>query len=222
MDSGRARGDPARMRTANGGAAAAEFTLCSETPPSWGAQTAPHLHALLVDQAQLEKKAAAAANRFLFVLPSDAALLRALSQLAREELVHFERTLRLCEQRGIAFAPQPPCAYAERLKRGGAADLPQRLVDELLVAALIEARSCERMRCLADALPAADAEVAAFYRELCDAEARHHLVYVDAAVRLADEPSVTRRWRELARHEADVLASLPWTPHLHGGHGDAA
>jgi len=210
------------MRSANRGDPAAAFTLCTETPPAWGARAAPHLHALLVDQAQLEKKAAAAASRFLFVLPSDAPLQRALSQLAREELVHFERTLRLCEQRGIAFAPQPPCAYAARLKGGGAADLPQRLVDELLVAGLIEARSCERMRCLADALPPAAGDVAAFYRELCDAEARHHLVYVDAAVRLSDAESVMRRWCELARHEADVLASLPWSPHLHGGHGDAA
>jgi tRNA-(ms[2]io[6]A)-hydroxylase len=209
------------MRTANRGEPAAAFTLCSQTPASWGARAAPHLHALLVDQAQLEKKAAAAASRFLFVLPSDAPLQRALSQLAREELVHFERTLRLCEQRGIAFVPQPPCAYAERLKRGSAADLPQRLVDELLVAALIEARSCERMRCLADALPAADDDVAAFYRELCEAEARHHLVYVDAAARLTDADAVARRFCELARHEAAVLEALPWSPQLHGGHGDA-
>ena len=111
------------------------------TPAAWAVAQLPHRGELLVEQAHLEKKAAAAAMQFLFRVPASAAALRGLSALAREELVHFERTLRLLERRGIAFAAQAPSPYAEQLKRGCARTMPERLVDELLVAAAIEARA---------------------------------------------------------------------------------
>ena len=197
------------------------FSLRSATPITWGIRAVPHLHALLLEQAQLEKKAAAAANRFLFVLPQNANVQRSLSQLAREELVHFERTLRVIDQQQIAFVSMPPSRYASQLKVACESHLPQRLVDELLVSALIEARSCERMRCLARALPAALASVAEFYLDLVEAEARHHLVYVEAAMNQPGATNVAERFRMLALHEANTLATLPFTPHLHGGHGSA-
>lgn len=181
-----------------------------------------HLPALLIDQAHLEKKAAAAAVNFLFRLPLDAGALRPVSALAREELLHFERTLRLLAARGIAFAPQPPAPYAERLKAAAGRTMPQRLVDELLLAALIEARSHERMDLLAREFAADDAEIAAFYAELCVAEARHESVYVDLAQKLAPVAAVRARHDELRRHEAAVLAALPWSARLHGGLGESA
>lgn len=176
-----------------------------------------HRDELLLEQAHLEKKAAAAAVAFLFRLPVDAAAQRRLSRLAREELVHFERTLRLLQARGIAFAAQAPSAYAERLKRAIARDLPQRLVDELLVAAIIEARSHERMQLLAAACADLDPELAAFYAELVAAEARHEPLYVALAARVGGAHDVVRRHRELLQHEAAVLHELPWSPRLHGG-----
>lgn len=199
-----------------------QFTLRAATPASWGPRIQSSLRTLLVEQAHLEKKAAAAASRFLFVLPQESPIQRALSQLAREELVHFERTLRLLDQRGIPYAQQTPCQYAGKLKAACHSHLPQRLVDELLISALIEARSCERMACLADALPPAELEVAEFYRDLVEAEARHHMVYVEAAAQLDSPMAVAARWRALALHEAETLAVIPFSPHLHGGHGEPA
>jgi tRNA-(ms[2]io[6]A)-hydroxylase len=172
---------------------------------------------LLVDQAHLEKKAAAGAISFLFRVPGGADAQRALSALAREELAHFERTLRLLAVRGIAFAPMPPARYAERLKSAIARDMPTRLADELLVAAIIEARSCERMSLLATALRSADPEASAFYADLCEAEARHESAYVSLAAQVIPGDDLVARWRRLGEHEAEVLRGLEWTPRLHGG-----
>jgi tRNA-(ms[2]io[6]A)-hydroxylase len=90
---------------------------------------------------------------------------------------------------------------------------PARLVDTLLCAALIEARSCERMALLADAL--ADARLAALYRGLLRAEARHQATYVALAAAVPGAGPVDERLAALARHEAAVLASVPPMPRLH-------
>ena len=187
------------------------------TPAAWAAAQAPHRDELLVEQAHLEKKAAAAAMQFLFRVPAPPTALRALSALAREELVHFERTLRLLERRGVAFAAQPPSPYAEQLKRGCARTMPERLVDELLVAAAIEARSHERMQLLAAAFRRDDAELADFYADLVDAEARHAPLYVELATAVAPAAVVAARRAALAAHEAAVLRALPFAPRLHSG-----
>jgi tRNA-(ms[2]io[6]A)-hydroxylase len=90
---------------------------------------------------------------------------------------------------------------------------PERLVDTLLCSALIEARSCERLGLLAEALP--DAALARFYASLRAAEARHHGVYVELACQVAPRATVAARLAELAAHEAEVLASA-CEPRLHG------
>lgn len=195
--------------------------LASSTPAAWARVLVDGLPELLVEQAHLEKKAAAAAVNFLFRVPATPAQHRELSALAREELVHFERTLRLLAARGIAFQPLAPSGYAERLKRAVASTMPTRLVDELLVAALIEARSCERMGCLAAALREREPDVAAFYAELCAAEARHHVTYIDIAGGLVAADELGRRWSVLARQETEILRTLPADSRLHGGLGES-
>ena len=195
----------------------ANSVLSFVTPASWATAQAANVAELLVEQAHLEKKAAAAAVALLFRIGLGADVHRELSALAREELVHFERTLRLLAARSIPLRPLPPSGYAEKLKGAIATVMPQRLVDELLVAAIIEARSCERMALLGESLLADDPEVAAFYRDLCEAEARHQSLYVDLAQRLAPAGDVARRCRELAAHEAAVLQALPFAPRLHSG-----
>jgi len=190
------------------------------TPAGWANAMRPHTAELLVEQAHLERKAAAAAMSFMFRLRSGAERQRVLSALAREELVHFERTLRLLDRRGIAFGAQLPSAYAERLKGAVATKMPARLVDELLVSAIIEARSCERMALLAQALREHDPEIAAFYRDLCEAEARHESAYLAIAAELAPQ-DVTPRLLALGRHEAAVLRQLPWSVRMHSGIAEA-
>ena len=191
--------------------------LSFATPPAWAEAQRSNVDELLLEQAHLEKKAAACAVAFLFRLPMDASLHRQLSALAREELVHFERTLKLLDKRSVAFNTQPSSGYAEQLKKAVRGDLQSRLIDELLVAAIIEARSHERMSLLAAALQASEPEVASFYADLCPAEERHEQLYFELATLLVDAPRARQRHGQLAEHEAAVLRGLPFSARLHGG-----
>ncbi|MDX1648928.1 MAG: tRNA isopentenyl-2-thiomethyl-A-37 hydroxylase MiaE [Myxococcota bacterium] len=155
--------------------------LAAATAPGWGRFAARHLDAILRDHAHLEKKAAGTAVTLLFRHPDLEALQAPLAALAREELAHFEAVLAELRARGIPFGRHRPAPYAGRLHRAVRSREPERLVDTLLCAAVIEARSCERLGLLAEALAAGEPRFAAFYRGLHAAEARHHGVYVDLA-----------------------------------------
>ena len=157
--------------------------LHTKTAADWGARMAPHIDAVLLDHAHLEKKAASTALTLLFRHPQHTWLQRPLSELAREELSHFELVLTHLEARKLAFGIQRPAPYAGRLQTEVRAKEPDRLLDTLLCCALIEARSCERMGRLADALP--EGPVADLYRGLLVSEAHHHVLYLDLARRLA-------------------------------------
>src|SRR5262249_29514067 len=137
------------------------------------------------------------------------------SRLAREELVHFEQVLALLRTRGIAFAAQRAAPYAGRLRAAARSADPERLVDTLLCSALIEARSCERFALLAGAVP--DAGLRDFYEGLHAAESRHQRVYVELAAAFAEQGALRERYRELAAHEASVLAGTPLAARMHAG-----
>jgi tRNA-(ms[2]io[6]A)-hydroxylase len=187
--------------------------LASATGPDWVARALAHLDEILVDHAHCEKKAASTAVSLLFKYPEAEPLLVPLAQLAREELEHFEAVLAQLAARGIAFRHQMPSPYAARLRTAVRPVEPAALVDTLLCAALIEARSCERMRLLAEAL--GTSPVGELYRGLLASEARHHRCYVDLAEQLAPAPEVRARLGTLAAHEAAVLAAVPPLARLH-------
>jgi len=188
--------------------------LASATDPAWAERAAPHADEILVDHAHLEKKAAGMAMTLLFQYPGEPALQLPLAALAREELSHFEEALGHLARRGVPFVRARASAYAGRLRRVIRPDEPGRLLDLLLCAALIEARSCERLGLLAEALE--DAELARFYHALHRAEARHHGLYVELACRVASKEAVAERLETITLHEAKVLADLPVEPRLHG------
>lgn len=179
----------------------------ARTSDDWAATVVPFLEQLLVEQAHLEKKAASAAISYLFRYPKLTSIHARLSELAREELEHFEATLALCAARGIDPGPLKPGTYAGRLAKVVRQREPQLLLDRMLVNAVIEARSCERMRLLANELRATDRELADFYHELVVSEARHHGLYVDLACEaVAPRAEVERRLGEVLRFEAELLA----------------
>ncbi len=190
--------------------------LAAATDSAWTRKALDHLDELLLDHAHLEKKAAGTAVTLLFRYPERRVLQEPLARLAREELVHFEQVLAQLDRRGVGFRPLRPGPYAGRLHAAIRAKEPDRLLDTLLVAALIEARSCERLGLLAAALPEVDATLAALYRGLLEAEARHHGEYVRLALALFPEALVRPRLETLARHEADALAAAAPAPRLHG------
>jgi len=187
--------------------------LRSTTGGAWLGRALAHLDEILVDHAHCEKKAASTAVSLLFKYPDRQALLAPLSRLAREELAHFEEVLAALAARGIRFRHQVPSPYAAGLRRAVRSREPERLLDTLLCAALIEARSCERLGLLTGALD--DAALAALYRGLLAAEARHHQTYVELATTVAPQSEVYARLGELAAHEAAVLAAAPPLARLH-------
>ncbi len=148
------------------------------------------------------------------------ALVRPLCELARQELEHFERILGEIEARGLELGAPPVDDYAAQLlqrARGGTTGR-ERLVDRLLCGALIEARSCERFKLLAEALAARGLErEAALYRELMASEAAHYRLLRQLAIDTAgDEAAALARLAGLAAIEADINASLAGAPAIHG------
>jgi tRNA-(ms[2]io[6]A)-hydroxylase len=189
------------------------LNLAEPTDPAWVARVEPHIDELLVDHAHCEKKAAAAALKLLFAYPHHRFLQEPLARLAREELGHFERLLGLLDRRGVRYRSLRPSPYGARLHALVRHAEPERAIDVLLVAALIEARSCERMRLLAEGL--ADRALAGVFADLLACEARHHGLYLGLALRLGEEAAVRARLGELAEAEAAILREPAPFPRLH-------
>ena len=180
------------------------LNLKSATSDRWLQRVETYLDEVLIDHAHCEKKAAAAAMNLLFAYVENEELCREMSLIVNEELEHFQMVLDLLARRGVRFRKLKPSSYGRKLNDLVAKQEPQRAVDRLLVAALIEARSCERFGLLRDNL--ADQELAGFYDSLFESEARHHSTYVRLAKSFADEDEVRRRLEELAAAEAEIIA----------------
>ena len=189
--------------------------LAATTDRSWAERACEHLPEILLDHAHCEKKAASTALSLIFRYPERPSLAVPLSRLAREELAHFEEVVAVMRARGLEFRRQTPSPYAARLMTAVRSHEPAKLLDTLLCCALIEARSCERMKLLAETLP--DEALARLYRGLLASEARHFHGYVELARELAivDEEALQRRLAELAAHEAEVLRGDPGEPRMH-------
>lgn len=166
----------------------ADFVGCP-TPAAWLDAAVPNLDLLLIDHANCEKKAAATAINLLFRYVDRPELLGAMSQLAREELLHFEQVVAMMRQRGIAYRQIGASRYAAGLRGHVRNDEPGKLVDTLIVGAFIEARSCERFAVLA---PRLDEDLARYYRFLLRSEERHYTDYLDLAALYAGS-AVTER-----------------------------
>lgn len=189
--------------------------LHEPTVPGWAPSVLPHLDALLLEHAHLEKRAAGAAIQHLFRYAHLAVIQRPLSELAREELTHFELLLNHLERRGLTFEPQDSSGYAERLLSIRRPHEPDRMLDSFLCCALIEARSAERMALLAEAIADHDAALARTYRGLVACEARHQSLYVELSRSLCGAEAVAERLPEIAAHEAAVVRALPAAPRMH-------
>ena len=189
------------------------LNLASPSSAAWLARALANTDELLLDHAHCEKKAASTAISLLFRYPDRLPLLRRLSELAREELEHFERMVTLLETRDVPLIHLRPSPYAGELLQAVRAEEPDRLVDTLLCLSLIEARSCERMKLLAEALT--DEPLKQLYQSLLASEARHHHAYVELAEAFAPATQVHARLRELATHEAAVIARAPAWAHMH-------
>lgn len=178
--------------------------LKSESDARWFAQVDAHLDEVLIDHAHCEKKAAGVALNLIFNYVEDRELCQEMTEIVNEELEHFHMVLDLLERRGIKFRRLKPSQYGRKLHDLIRKQEPQRAIDRLLVAGLIEARSCERFHALAEHVD--DAELSAFYHGLFESEARHHTTYTRLAKHFGPEEEVNQRLEELYEAEAAIIA----------------
>jgi tRNA-(ms[2]io[6]A)-hydroxylase len=187
--------------------------LKSESQARWLRQVDENLDEILIDHAHCEHKAAATAMSLLGAYVDCEELTREMAVIIAEELEHFQMVLDLLNRRGVAFRKIRPGDYGRRLNLLVRSNEPDRAVDRLLIAGLIEARSCERFKLLKDHIQ--DVELADFYGSLFESEARHHSSYVRLARRFQDHERVKARLEELALAEAEIIETGHPLPRMH-------
>jgi tRNA-(ms[2]io[6]A)-hydroxylase len=187
--------------------------LKCDTPERWLAQVDADLPAILIDHAHCEKKAAGTALNLIFAYVENIELCREMTEIVREELEHFHMVLEVLTKRSIRFRRLTPSSYGRQLNDLVRKQEPQRAVDRLLVAGIIEARSCERFHVLSKHIK--DTELAEFYASLFESEARHHTTYTRLAKDFAPDDVVMTRLDELAAAEAEVVMRGEELPRMH-------
>ena len=193
----------------------AEF-LDTATPDEWADAACERLPEMLIDHANCELKAASTALGFLYRYPDRTALAQRMSRLAREELRHFEQVRSIMEDMGIAFERLTASRYAGGLRAAVRDEEPCKLLDLLLIGALIEARSCERFAKLAPKLPE---RLSRFYSGLLASEARHFEHYIAFAKSEcgASEKEIEERLVELKAIEAKLITEPDPQFRFHSG-----
>ena len=190
-----------------------DFLLCA-TPGAWVDWALQHPDILLIDHANCEKKAASTALNLMYRYVEHHQLLLKLSRLAREELRHFEQVIALMKSRGVEYEQIAAARYAGELRKQARSHEPARLIDTLLIGAIIEARSCERFAVLA---PELDAELSEFYGSLLKSESRHFLDYLKLARELGSPEEVEQRLPVLLQRERELIESPDEEFRFHSG-----
>ena len=190
--------------------------LDTPTPDGWLDEACERLPDMLLDHANCELKAASTALGFLYRYPERTALAQRMSRLAREELRHFEQVRSIMDDMDIPFERLSASRYAGGLRASVRPDEPYKLLDMLLIGALIEARSCERFARIAPRLPE---PLGRFYGGLLASEARHFEHYIAFAKSECgvDENEIDERLEELKAIEASLISEPDDEFRFHSG-----
>jgi len=190
--------------------------LDTQTPEEWLDMASERIPEMLLDHANCELKAASTALGFLYRYPDRTALAQRMSRLAREELKHFEQVRSIMDDMGIAFERLSASRYAGGLRDAARPDEPHKLLDLLLIGALIEARSCERFARIAPRLPD---RLAKFYGGLLASEARHFEHYIAFAKSECGvgDVAIQQRLGELKAIEAALISDPDPEFRFHSG-----
>ncbi|KGP62312.1 tRNA hydroxylase [Legionella norrlandica] len=185
-----------------------------KTPKPWLSYAAQQIPLLLLDHAHCERKAAGTAINFISKYPEKSELIKVMAPLAREELLHFEKVIDIMKQKGIAYAPLQPSNYASNLhKHVTNKDSIERLCDQLIIGAIIEARSCERFNEIIPYIE--DRELARFYKSLVKSECRHFEEYMNLTRFYGGE--IDARISEFLEIENDFIISKDTVFRFHSG-----
>jgi tRNA-(ms[2]io[6]A)-hydroxylase len=180
--------------------------LRAPTSPQWLPLALSRFDEVLVDHAHCEKKAAANALSMLQAYPEVPDLAITMARLAREESAHLARVLALMDARGLTLTRDAGDPYAQGLQALLRTPREERRLDRLLVAGIIEARSCERLALLASGLE--DPALARFYRELAQSEDGHQSLFFRLAVNAHGEAAARARLDVLLDREAEIAVQV--------------
>jgi tRNA-(ms[2]io[6]A)-hydroxylase len=186
------------------------------TDPRWVEIAKMNIGEILIDHAWCEQKAASTAVSLIVTFPEYPELVTAMTALVREEMAHFKMVHDKLLERGITLGWDRKDQYVIKLREffpKGGSRLTQ-LVHRLLIAALIEARSCERFRLLSEELQ--EPELREFYRVLMVSEANHYTLFLNFARQYGDRAEVDQKWQELLTFEAEVMKDLGKDQSIHG------
>lgn len=178
------------------------------TDPRWVNLAEKSIEDILTDHAFCEQKAATNCIGIIQLYSEKEFLVDKLVPIVTEEWSHFKMVLDELKKRGLKLGKQRQDKYVAELqnffKKGGSPD--ERFLDRLLLAALIEARSCERFRLLS--LEINDNELRHFYHKLMISEATHYRLFIDLADKYFEKEKVRKRWEEWLEYETKVLNEL--------------
>ncbi len=186
------------------------------TDPRWVNIVEKNIDDILTDHAFCEQKAASTAISLIVSFPEYSDLVMEMTALVREEMGHFKMVHDIIIQRGQKLGRDRKDDYVIALlgffPKGGSRTT--QLVHRLLIAALIEARSCERFRLLSEELE--DPALREFYRKLMISEAGHYTMFLGFARQYGDREEVDQKWDELLAYEAQIMKNLGNSQLIHG------
>ncbi len=188
--------------------------LKCDTKPEWIEAVKKDLSITMIDHAHAEKKAAATGLALINRYPEKTDLAFEMSNLIEEEIGHFRTVLEILEKRGILLSKDKGDNYVKVLLSQMNRNEPNRFLDHLLIAGIIEARSCERLQILEQNID--DIELKKLYHDLFPTEAGHYMMFVKLAKNYFDDDLVEKRLDELAEFECSIVKSLPNIPTMHG------
>jgi len=184
------------------------------TPDAWVSHALGDLGTLLVDHANCEYKAAATGMSLITKYRHLPRLQRLMARLVREEMLHYEQVLLFMERMGVEFRPLSASRYARTLRESVRTDETGRLVDLLIIGAIVEARSCERFAALWPHLPTS---LGRYYKSLLRSEGRHYQDYLALARENCDERSVNERLAHFLTIDAQLIQSPDSEFRFHSG-----
>lgn len=190
-----------------------EIKLKVATPSQWVDSALKDFDAFLLDHASCERKASAVGMSFVVRYPDRPEIIEPMISFAREELEHFHQVYKLISERKLLLPPDEEDLYVNKLMKQVRFGREERFLDRLLVSSIIEARGCERLHLVADALT--DIELKRFYRRLAKAEGTHQDLFIKLARFYFPEDVIQKRLTEWLEIEAEAIQSVPYRSALH-------
>lgn len=186
------------------------------TDPRWANSIEENLEEILIDHAYCEQKAASTAISLIVTYPELSDLVTSMISLAKEEMTHFSMVYKLIMERNMTLGKERVDPYVRKVldffPKGD--HRMKRLVYRLLVAALIEARSCERFKVLSQKL--SDEKLKKFYEKLMISEAGHYTLFLGLARKYGDRNDVDKLWNSLLKYEGEIIKEFANSNRVHG------